>query len=59
MLTKPPKDSSKLLAARSPEFFEQKLKEGFGEKGGKAFSGVNSHSKTPDLYDPTEKIVKQ
>ena len=31
----------KLLAARSLEFFKQKLKEGFGEKGGKAISRVN------------------
>jgi hypothetical protein len=45
MLKKLPKGSSKLLAARSLEFFEQKLKEGFSEKGAKPISGINSHFK--------------
>jgi len=36
------KGSSKLLAARSPEFFEQKLKQGLGKKGAKAVSRINS-----------------
>jgi len=43
MLTKLPKDSSKLLAARSLGFFEEKFKQGFGEKGAKAIRRVNSY----------------
>jgi hypothetical protein len=42
-LTKLHNALSKRLAARSLEFFEQKLKEGFGEKTGQATGAVNSH----------------
>jgi hypothetical protein len=45
MLMKLRNGLSKRLAARSPEYFELKLKEEFGEEGVKAASGVNSYFK--------------
>jgi hypothetical protein len=46
MLTKLLKGPSKMLAAKSPEFFEEELKEEFGENWAKVITGINSHFKT-------------
>jgi hypothetical protein len=46
MLTRPRNGLSKLLAAKSPEFFEEELKEEFGENWAKVITGINSHFKT-------------
>jgi hypothetical protein len=55
MLTKLRNGSWKWLATRSPESFDQKLKEGFGEKGPKLL-GEKIHISRPETGPVIKKV---